>query len=191
LITLGGKLPEIIFAKPVHKYDSYTDFWRLVELSGFPIINHHRSRKWRLSGTFCRRSGALGENGGDNRRAIETPERKRPASPISYDCLEPWIDNRFCDEVWVSDPRLADETMLRYVTLGSDYGLGEPGDQKSFDFTHMSTLGQRHAYRRVNIYKHFSDEQVGPNCWPPERDGVLKASKRSGSLFLPLMACRS
>ena len=31
-------MTDIIFAKPIHQYDSYTDFWRLAELSGFPII---------------------------------------------------------------------------------------------------------------------------------------------------------
>ena len=31
-------MTDIIFAKPVRHYDSYTDFWRLVELSGFPTI---------------------------------------------------------------------------------------------------------------------------------------------------------
>ncbi len=32
------ELTEIIFAKSIHHYDSYIDFWRLVELSNFPVI---------------------------------------------------------------------------------------------------------------------------------------------------------
>ncbi len=31
-------MAEITFVKTRHVYDSYTDFWRLVELSGFPTI---------------------------------------------------------------------------------------------------------------------------------------------------------
>src|SRR5690606_2822228 len=31
-----GKMPSIIFARTCTPYDSYQDFWRLVELSGFP-----------------------------------------------------------------------------------------------------------------------------------------------------------
>jgi hypothetical protein len=77
-----------------------------------------------------------------------------------------WIDNRLCDEVWVSDTILADETMLRYVTLGSDHGLGEAGNEKQYDFTHLSVP----IPRRVHILKNFNGNQVGPNCWPPERD---------------------
>jgi hypothetical protein len=61
--------------------------------------------------------------------------------------------------------------MLRYVTLGSDYGLGEVGEDKSYDFAHMSVT----IPRRVNVYKEFNN--IGQNCWPPERDEILKRSK--------------
>ena len=30
---------EIIFCRPAHNYESYYDFWRLVDLSGFKIIS--------------------------------------------------------------------------------------------------------------------------------------------------------
>lgn len=88
-----------------------------------------------------------------------------------------WIDNRFADEVWVSDAALAEETMLRYVILGSDYGLGELSEHKQYDFTHMSVP----IPRRVQIYKDFGISQIGPNCWPwnekPNRNEVLKLSR--------------
>jgi hypothetical protein len=81
------------------------------------------------------------------------------------------IDDRYFDEVWVSDRRLAQETALRHVVLGSDYGLGEPGDGKHFDFVHMSYI----VPRREHIYKHFMN--IGPNCWGDERHKVLQASR--------------
>lgn len=31
-------MPEIIFARPRWDYNSYTDFYRLIELSGYPLI---------------------------------------------------------------------------------------------------------------------------------------------------------
>lgn len=83
------------------------------------------------------------------------------------------IYQRHVDEVWVSDRRLAEETELRFVVLGSNEGLGEPGRNKRYQFCHMSYA----VNRRQSIYKHFSDKHVGPNCWPPERDRVLKESK--------------
>jgi hypothetical protein len=54
--------------------------------------------------------------------------------------------------------------------------LGEVGTEKQYDFTHMSVV----IPRRANIYKHFGESQIGPNCWPwdnPSRDDVLKASR--------------
>jgi len=57
--------------------------------------------------------------------------------------------------------------------LGSHPGLGELSDNKEFDFCHMSAVNPR----RTHIYKNFSNHTIGPNCWPPERDEVLKKSR--------------
>ena len=105
---------------------------------------------------------------------LERPAAIGSDEPKQYakDCFE-WFYSRLVDEVWVSDPALAKETQLRYVVLGSDYGLGELSNEKQYDFTHMSV----EIPRRREIYKHFGETQVGQNCWPPERDEVLKRSK--------------
>lgn len=85
---------------------------------------------------------------------------------------------RFIDEIWVADRRLADETnnATRFVVLGSHEGLGSVGDNKRYDFCHMS---YDEPPRRKAIYEHkqFSRYQIGPNCWPPERDEVLRQSR--------------
>lgn len=199
-------MPEITFAKPVHHYDSYTDFWRLVELSGFPIISvsdiditqdqiiitapMNGDYQEHFVGNLAHWEETGEITGGQLKRQKDSGlprlshlivwNLERPSGsgsvPEYAKRSKFWIDNRLCDEVWVSDPTLADETMLRYVILGSDYGLGEPGTQKSFDLTHQSVV----IPRRANIYKHFGETQTGPNCWPwdnPSRDDVLKASK--------------
>ena len=44
-------MAEITFVKTRHVYDSYTDFWRLVELSGFPTI-YYDEMDLRQSGVF-------------------------------------------------------------------------------------------------------------------------------------------
>ncbi len=31
--------------------------------------------------------------------------------------------------------------------------------------------------RRTEVYKHFNPDRIGPNCWPPEQDEVLKQSR--------------
>ena len=95
---------------------------------------------------------------------------------------------RFVDEVWVSDRQLAIETShaTRFVVLGSDKGLGEPGDEKKYRFCHMSYANGR----RQSVLKHFSDSDSaqGNSFWPwdeaenkekysSRRDEVLKQSR--------------
>ena len=199
-------MAEIIFAKPVHHYDSYTDFWKLVELSGFPIISvsdiditkyqivitapmngdymEHfvgNLAHWEETGEITGGQFLRQKKSGLRRLShliIWNLERPSSSGSVPEYALRSkfWLDNRFCDEVWVSDFQLADETMLRYVTLGSDYGLGEPCEDKQYDFTHMSVQ----IPRRVHILKEFNSGRIGPNCWPwdnPSRDDVLKQSK--------------
>lgn len=157
-------------------------FWRLVELSGFPTIyvdevdvsNH---------GIFI-----VAPMNGEWRPHIENQRTKpRNAHLILWNLERPsgsagsvgqyaqsnrdLIYNRYCDEVWVSDRRLAEETALRYVTLGSHSGLGQPGADKIYDLVHMSYEDPR----RQTIYKHFHN--IGPNAWPPERDRILQQSR--------------
>jgi hypothetical protein len=195
---------EIIFAKSVRHYDSYRDFWQLVELSGFPIISvsdiditenqivittpmngdykeHFVGNLAHYEETGEITGGQLlyQKNSGLPRMShliiwnLERPAGSGSVPEYAKESME-WITkHRYADEVWVSDFALANETMLRYVTLGSDYGLGEVSEDKQYDFTHMSVT----IPRRVQIYKDFKNGQIGPNCWPPERNEVLKRSR--------------
>jgi hypothetical protein len=181
--------PEIIFAKPVHHYDSYTDFWRLVELSNFSTIRvdeiditknqiiitapMNGDYKEYIAGQIERQVSS-----GLPRLAhliiwnLERPAGSGSTGAYASDGFE-WFYSRSVDEIWVSDAVLADETMFRYVPLGSDYGLGELSDHKQYDFAHMSV----EIPRRANIYKEFTASQKAPNCWPPDRNNVLKSSR--------------
>lgn len=196
-------MDEIYFVRTRHLYESYRDFWRLVELSDFPTIyvdevdisepgvyivcpmngewrdhinNQHKERRpvqahlilWNLerpSGS----AGSVGEYGQQGRYLMyglwPNGKQVREDGERSY--------GRFIDEVWVSDRRLGEETQLRFVTLGSHYGLGEPSTIKEYDFVHMSY----ETGRRTGIYSHFDRDKIGPNCWPPERHEVLKSSR--------------
>lgn len=177
-------MTDIIFVRTRWNYESYHDFFHLIELSGFPVIfvdeldvskegvyitsplngewephiknQDHKPRyahliQWNIE----RPSGSAGSVGNYAKRQRQ----------LIYD--------RFFDEVWVSDRRLADETQLRFVVLGSDEGLGTPGQEKKYAFCHMSY----EVPRRVNIYKHFNPDHIGQNAWPPVRDQILSESK--------------
>jgi hypothetical protein len=185
---------EIIFLKSVHHYDSYTDFFKLAELAGFPVkrvdeldvsepgvyITSPMNGDWRehLKSQAARPrnahlvlwnierpsgSGSVGQYAASNRRLLYGLEDDGTPAPC-----------RYADEVWTSDRRLAQETELRHVVLGSHPGLGHPGKDKKYSLVHMSYTGPP---RRQSIYKHFGKAETGPNCWPPQRDKVLALSK--------------
>lgn len=179
---------EIIFVKTREVYDSYLDFWTLVELSGFPFI-YVDEVDISQEGIYI--TAPLNGNWEPHLKNQEGRRRnahliqwllERPAGSagaVSYYANRQWelIGNRMFDDIWVSDRRLADETGLRFVVLGSDEGLGEPGEEKIYDFCHMSYM----VPRRTTIYNHLikslSPDAMAPNCWPPKRDTVLKQSK--------------
>lgn len=183
-------MPEIIFAKPVHHYDSYTDFWQLVELSGFPIISVDEidlnQRAVFITAPF---NGDWEEYISGQIELLKKLDLQRLAHLIVWNLERPsgssgsvstyavncydWMYKRLADEVWVSDPALADETQLRYVVLGSDYGLGEPGENKKYDFAHMSVV----IPRRSTIYSMFGEHQIGQNAWGAKRHNILQASR--------------
>lgn len=200
-------MADITFCRPVHNYESYADFWTLVSLSDFPIISvsdldisqegvfitapmnedwrehineQHKQKRpvyahlihWNLE----RPSGSAGSVGNYAKQNTYLKDGLWPNGERTKrrgDGQTVTAYGRFIDENWTSDRRLADETQLRFVVLGSDTGLGSPGNEKQYSFCHMSY----EVPRRGNIYKHFLADQIAPNCWPPERDKVLGASR--------------
>lgn len=178
-------MTNIVFLRTRYVYESYSDLIRLFELAGFPSmyvdeldisqpgvyitspvngelrphIDNQRDKPhnahvivWNLERPSG--SGGLGQYGESNRQLLY---------------------QRYADEIWVSDRRLADETSLRFVVLGSHPGLGSPGpiQEKKYSFVHMSYM----VGRRQSIYKHFITAEIAPNCWGAERDKVLRESR--------------
>lgn len=176
---------SIVFVRTRHVYDSYRDMVRLAELSTFPMI-YVDQLDVSQHGVFI----LLTMNGEYRPHVDNQAHRPRNAHIILWNIERPsgsagsvgqygeanreLIYSRYVDEVWVSDRRLAEETTLRFVPLGSDEGLGQPGDgQKRYQFCHMSY----EVPRRQTIYKFFDKQAIGPNSWPPERDKVLQQSR--------------
>jgi len=91
----------------------------------------------------------------------------------------------YVDRVWVSDRKLAEYTGLHYAVLGSHPDLGEPGPEQGtrWDITHISALNGRRSQvldqlsNRDGYNPEKWDDCISPNCWPPERDEVLKQSR--------------
>lgn len=176
---------DLVFVRTRYKYDSYIDFWTLVELSGFDTcyvdeVDVRRHKTYIVS-PF---------NGEWQPHIDNQVARSRNAKLIHW-CLERpsgaggigkyaagnrmHMYKRLFDEVWVSDKRLAAESMFKFVVLGSDYKLGTPGARagRKYAFAHISYP----THRRGHIYAQFDNGAIAPNCWPPERDEVLQQSK--------------
>lgn len=176
---------DIIFVRTRYWYDSYTDFWKLVELSGFPtcyvdevdVTRHVTYITTPINGEW---RPHLDNHMSEPRNAhlvlwnLERPSGNGGVGNYAQHNRQLLYD-RYFDEVWVSDRRLAQETGARFVILGSDCGLGEPGDpaKMRFDFVHMSYI----VPRRAAVYDRFDQNRVAPNCWPPHRHEILQLSK--------------
>jgi len=188
-------MTEIVFLRSVHVYDSYTDFFRLAELAGFPIM--------RVDELDVSKPGVYitAPMNGDFREHLRSQaKRPRRAHLILWNIERPFgsagsvgkyaesnrrlmygleedrspAPCRYVDEVWVSDRRLADEASLRYVTLGSHPKLGRVfGGSKKWNYVHMSYMNPR----RQTVFKHLPKSEIAPNCWPPRRDKVLMQSR--------------
>jgi hypothetical protein len=178
---------EIIFARTRYHYDSYTDFWKLVELSGYKTIYVDEidiSQPAVIitaphNGEWVEQVGSQITKGKPRRSHLIHWNLERPsgsAGSLDHYMTRQWelISKRYFDEIWVSDRKLAEETSLRYVTLGSDEGLGSiEGKEKIYDFCHMSAP----VPRRTGVYARFPIDKIAPNSWPPERDEILQKSK--------------
>ncbi len=187
-------MTEIIFVRTVHHYQSYDDFFRLAELAGFPVISANDLDLTRECAYI------ISPDNGDwpgHIAACEKKSRVRNAWLILWQLERPGLsgglgaygrrhreqmNRRLYDEVWVSDRRLADETGLRFVSLGSHPGLGQPGENKEWSVAHISYA----IPRRQTVYSRISgmhpSQLPGPNgampsAWGDVRDLVLRGSR--------------
>jgi hypothetical protein len=177
-------LSAIIFSRTRHTYDSYHDFWELVRLSGFQscyvdqvdfrqpvtyittMVNDEWQAMVERQANVPRYAHLIFWN-------LERPVGWAGTVGAYAERCRTMMYARWFDEIWVSDRRLAQETELRFVIMGSHPELGTPNWSKRYDLVHMSVP----VNRRQTIYKRFDEGRIAPNCWPPERDKVLQLSK--------------
>jgi len=179
-------MTEIVFVRTRYWYRSYTDFWHLVELSGFPTcfvdeVDVSRRATYVVSPMNGEWPPHIINQKDKPRNArfilwnLERPSGKGGVANFAKDCHS-FIDGRTIDEVWTMDRRLAQETGTRFVVLGSDYGLGQPGDvsEKKYAFVHRSYI----PWRRAHVYGQFASHEIAPNDWDPVvRDASLRQAK--------------
>lgn len=182
-------MKDPIFIRPAHEYDSYRDFWSLVELSGFP------QRKIGSCGLDEDETFVIVPFGGEprehirHRRSILREPQKaklvwwnleRPDS--GGELLSPALLKQvndevfgFVDDIWVSDGFLQTlDPRSRFVPLGSHPGLGS-GTRVApqYDLAHMSYM----SGRRKSFYDSISGAVLAPTAWGAERARILSESR--------------
>lgn len=180
-----------IFVRSSRRYEAYTDFWRLVELSGFPIIgkseidfDSESLYIWaEMDGDFMM---PVHQRPKGSRRArtvfwsLEPPDRKASEDMDARAWWEAGLTQtlQFVDDAWVSDKGiLAMDQRATWACFGGHPDLREsvPDSGLSYDVAH---IGQRTPRRECVIGElERRGISVSPSPWGPERARILSSSK--------------
>lgn len=172
-------MSEVYFVRPHHQYDSYSDLWKLIELSGYPMIFYEEID---TASDNCYiltvLNGEINENGwGDNPHceivALDLEWRLKESSyawPES-DLTVP----KGVKRVWAADKWYAEKIGAQYVPLGSHPGLASRvTTSETWDVASL-------AYRTGRRNEAFGQMErrgltIAPNAWGEERSAILNVS---------------
>lgn len=172
-------MSDVYFVKTVHEYQSYTDYWSLVRLSGYPIIDYDAVD---VESDNCYIFTPI--NAEWETRWNDVPVKARMVAwdlewrlkESSYEWPESALTKpSFVTDVWASDRWYAERIGAQYVPLGSHPGLCSTAQtDQTFDVAVMSYIWGRRGTILDNVRK--AGLTVAPNAWGEERDAILKAS---------------
>jgi hypothetical protein len=150
-------MTEPVFVKTRFKYDSYWDFWQLVELSGFKWV-YTDEIVWDSPTTY-----------------ITTPLNGELPNPLpEHTCTMVWLNierpswengwkiNRpDFDELWICDRRWAKEVGARYFLMGGHKDAGYYEKEKVYDIITNSYDNPR----RTALWSQLEGFSFAPNGW--------------------------
>lgn len=169
-------MPEILFARPRHDYDSYRDFWRLVELSGYRLIYIDEIQPDSDNCYIFSTPDTHWHDGVERRGWRDARAR------IIYWSLEWYEDVDYAAvpglaAVWSPDKWFADRHAMQYVPMGGHTGLKlhpTPTNGRIYDAaTFFAPSGRR--YDAMGQFKR-EGVTVAPNGWNEERHRILMQS---------------
>jgi len=138
----------IVFAKTRHQYDSYRDFWRLVEAARFPTcyldeIDADSGRTFiftPMNGEVMPHLQSLGKA---RSTRIVWWNLERPIGDETHARSLKALEG-FIDDIWVSDAWCAErQPLYRFVPMAGHVDFGTRTHKRSFDFCHLSYLWGR------------------------------------------------
>jgi len=168
----------IYFVRTDYRYQSYDDFWNIVQLSGYPIIPFSKLDPQSNNTYICTPINGEWKQGWDN-----------PKARIIWWDLE-WggytgaqeIPSGVC-EVWASDKHYAQVSHARYVPMGSHRDLWKCysvlTDMTNINFEYdVALMAYRDPHRRRHVISHLERVvKVAPDGWGEQRDSALWASR--------------
>jgi hypothetical protein len=107
-------MPEVIFVKPYYAAPSYSDFWRMVELAGYPIVSDI-DRESDNCYIICAHAADWHQGYADCKCRVIRWEIEY-YDDVDYRAI-PNV------EIWSSDAAWAEHKGLRFVPMGSDARL--------------------------------------------------------------------
>ncbi|HSZ58523.1 MAG TPA: hypothetical protein VK797_22845 [Tepidisphaeraceae bacterium] len=161
-------------------YDSYSDYHKLIDLSGFPRCEMSEINHFPPDPTVY----VLAPTNG-NALAVAAARRVKRCRMIAWMLERPinglagFIPEKF-DEVWISDRWLAgqfkDNPRVRYVPMGGHAGLGgERSSTFQYDATHQAYIYGRRDHIVQELQR--AGIVIGNACWGKERDEQLATSR--------------
>lgn len=185
-------MTEVIFVKTRYQYQSYTDFWYIVGLSGYPTCYVDEMDLYDSNNIYI---GA--PMNGEWRPYIEPHRKDRQATVILWNIERPGgsgnlqeytasnqllIDENYLNAVMVSDMKLAAYTGFHFMPLGIHPRLGDPGglEDKIHDIIHISCYSPRRSFlfrTPIESKLYINNLSIASNGWGQDRVDKLRCSR--------------
>lgn len=162
-------MPDVIFARTRYNYDSYSDFFRLVELSGYPVVFVDEMDIHDATKTYI-----LSPLNGEWNQGWTDVQSRLIWWDLEWRLVGDYPHIPGVSEIWASDRWYANQISAKYVLLGSHSGLNlEPGETRphKFDFVMLSYMTYRRQWIRDRILQ--TGLMLAPNGWSRERHETL------------------
>lgn len=171
-------MSHVYFVRTHHEYDSYRDFFRLAELSDYPVImldaidpeSDNTYIITPLSGEWERRwDSPIKANVilWDLEWRLKESDYAWPESAL--------VTPPFVSRVWASDRWYAERIGAEYVPLGSHPGLAGGASAVTHDVAPLAYRSGRRSHTIDRLIERGLS--IAPNAWGDERDSLLKGCK--------------